>query len=189
MQTQHIQTRRLNVRKEMVDRSSYKVGVVLTVEEVSGKKGNNNKPLKVCRIDIGDDEDGGIPVVTNAPNVREGSRIVVAPAGSEVINDQGEEITLTKTSIAGHESWGMICDSKLMGWSGGAEGIAVQIPDDFPIGSTPPSSKPRPKGQQEEEVSAGPVTDGLYERKLTKEEKKKLAAEKRAAKKAAKAKK
>ena len=175
----------------MVDRSSYKVGVVLTVEEVSGKKGgSNNKPLKVCRIDIGSsEEEGGIPVVTNAPNVREGSRIVVAPAGSEVINDQGEEITLTKTSIAGHESWGMICDSKLMGWSGGAEGIAVQIPDDFPIGSTPPSSKPRPKGQQEEAVPAGPVTDGLYERKLTKEEKKKLAAEKRAAKKAAKAKK
>ena len=107
----------------MVDRSSYKVGVVLSLEEVSGKKGGNNKPLKACRIDIGTGEEGGIPVVTNAPNVREGSRICVAPAGSVVINDQGEEITLTKTSIAGHESWGMICDSKLLGWAGGAEGI------------------------------------------------------------------
>ena len=97
------------------------------------------------------------------------------------MNEEGEEITLSKTTIAGHPSWGMICDSKLLGWSGGAEGVAAQIPEDFAVGSPPPASKPRPK--QEEEAPAGPVTGGLYERKLTKEEKKKLAAERRAAKK------
>lgn len=167
----------------MVDRSGYKVGVVLSIQDVPAKKGG--KSLKACQIDVGTAEEDGIPVVTAAPNVRVGSRIVVALAGSEVMNEEGEEITLSKTTIAGHPSWGMICDSKLLGWSGGAEGVAAQIPEDFAVGSPPPASKPRPK--QEEEAPAGPVTGGLYERKLTKEEKKKLAAERRAAKKAAKA--
>lgn len=167
----------------MVDRSEYKVGLVLSCEESANKKGN--KPLKILRVNVGNGEEDGIPVITNAPNVRVGSRIVVAMAGSTVLDEEGEEITLTKTTIAGHPSHAMICDSKMLGWSGGAEGVAAQIDDSFEIGSAPPASKPRPK--QEEEVPAGPVTDGLFERKLTKEEKKKLAAEKRAARKAAKA--
>lgn len=168
---------------KMADRSEYKVGVVLSCEEVAKKGG---KPLKVLKVDVGNGEDDGVPVVTSAPNVREGSRVVVALAGSAVVGDDGEEMTLTKTSIAGHPSWGMICDSKLLGWSGGAAGVAVQLDDSFPVGSAPPDAKPRPK-QEEEEIPAGPVAEGLFEKKLSKEEKKKLAAEKRAAKKAAKA--
>jgi hypothetical protein len=71
-------------------------------------------------------------------------------------------------------SQGMLCDSRMLGWSGGAEGVAVQVPDSVEIGSSPPASKPRP-GQGGEElpqsVGAGP---GLFEKKLSKEEKKKL---------------
>lgn len=62
--------------------------------------------------------------------------------------------------------------------------MAVQVPESIAIGDAPPASKPQPK--EEETESVGPVTEGLYEKKLTKEEKKKLAAEKCAAKKAAK---
>ena len=167
----------------MVDISEYKVGVVLSVED-SGKKGG--KPLKICSVNIGDDEP--VTIVTSAPNVRDGSRVVVAPAGTTVMNDEGEEMQVTKTSVGGTMSAGMLCDSKMLGWSGGAAGVAVQVPESIAIGEAPPASKPRPKGE-EEAAPAGPVTDGLFERKLTKEEKKKLAAEKRAAKKAAKEKK
>lgn len=180
--------------------SLYKVGVVLSVEEAGGKKGG--KALKICSVNIGGDEGGNddgdvsaLMIVTSAPNVRDGSRVVVAPVGSIIITDDGEEMTVKATSVGGVMSQGMLCDSKMLGWSGGAAGIAVQVPEDIPIGATPPASKPRPGGSgaaaaagaQEEVPTAGSAGGGLYERKLTKEEKKKLAAEKRAAKKAAKA--
>ncbi|CAJ1965065.1 unnamed protein product [Cylindrotheca closterium] len=168
----------------MADISEYKVGIVLSCEDIPKKGG---KPMKVLKVDIGSEDDGGIPVVTTAPNVRDGSRVVVAPAGSTVVSEEGEEIQLTKSTVGGHPSWGMICDTRMLGWSGGAAGVAVQLDESFPVGTEPPASKPRPKQQEEDEVPAGPVEDGLFERKLTKEEKKKLAAEKRAAKKAAKA--
>lgn len=164
----------------MVDISEYKVGVILSLEE-SAKKGG--KSLRICVIDVGSGEP--LTVVTSAPNVREGSRVAVAPVGSTVVTEEGGELTIEKTTIGGTVSEGMLCDSRMLGWTGGAAGIAVQIPESIEIGSAPPSSKPRPN-EGMEEAPTGPVTDGLFERKLTKEEKKKLAAEKRAAKKAAK---
>ena len=168
----------------MVDISEYIVGVVLSVED-SGKKGG--KVLKICIVNIGGDEP--VTIVTSAPNVRDGSRVVVAPAGSTVVNDEGEEMKVEKTSVGGVMSYGMMCDSKMLGWSGGGAGVAVQVPESIGVGEAPPASKPRPKGSGEETTPTGPITDGLFERKLTKEEKKKIAAEKRAAKKAAKEKK
>lgn len=60
----------------VVDRSQYKVCVVLSVEACKGKSGG--KPLKACKVDVvgnGSVEDESmITVVTSAPNVREGSR-------------------------------------------------------------------------------------------------------------------
>lgn len=169
----------------MVDISEYKVGVVLSVTE-SAKKGG--KALKVCTVNVGD-SDSPLTIVTSAPNVREGSRVAVALAGSMVTTEEGEEIRVEKTSVGGTMSEGMLCDSAMLGWTGGASGIAVQIPESIAIGSPPPATKPRPNDGQSsnaEDAPSGPVTGGLFERKLTKEEKKKLAAEKREAKKAAK---
>jgi tRNA-binding EMAP/Myf-like protein len=109
-----------------------------------------------------------------------------------VVTDDGSELKITKTAVGGVMSEGMLCDSQMLGWTGGAAGIAVQIPDSIPIGSAPPATKPRPTNGSAaaaagEEAPSGPVTEGLlFERKLTKEEKKKLAAGKREAKKAVK---
>jgi hypothetical protein len=64
--------------------------------------------------------------------------------------------------------------------------LCAYLDDSYEVGSAPPASKPRPK-QQQQQASTEPVTNGLFERKLTKEEKKRLAAEKRAARKVAKA--
>eukprot|EP00429_Kryptoperidinium_foliaceum_P008843 CAMPEP_0176009248 /NCGR_PEP_ID=MMETSP0120_2-20121206/4155_1 /TAXON_ID=160619 /ORGANISM="Kryptoperidinium foliaceum, Strain CCMP 1326" /LENGTH=158 /DNA_ID=CAMNT_0017342043 /DNA_START=128 /DNA_END=601 /DNA_ORIENTATION=- len=158
----------------MPDRSLYQVGVVLELEETAKKGG---KPLKVCQVDVGTKI---LTIVTNAPNVRTGSRVVVAPVGSVVEQDDGSELEIQPTSIAGTISQGMLCDSKMLGWSGGAAGIAVQVPETLELGSPPPATKPRLDAPQQEEAPSGPVTGGLFERKLTKEEKKKLAAEKRA---------
>ena len=58
--------------KRMPDLSSYKVGVVLSVEDCGSSKG---KSLRACKVNVGD-EDNPITVVTAASNVRQGSRQV-----------------------------------------------------------------------------------------------------------------
>jgi tRNA-binding EMAP/Myf-like protein len=58
----------------MVDISLYKVGVVLSIETKSKSGG---KPLKACKVDIGDADP--ITVATVASNVREGSRYGFTP--------------------------------------------------------------------------------------------------------------
>lgn len=55
----------------MVDRSLYKVGLVLSVHDCGGQKSK----LRACKVNIGD-ESNPITVVTAAMNVREGSRYV-----------------------------------------------------------------------------------------------------------------
>lgn len=170
----------------MVDTSEYKVGVILENhhDQRTKKGGDSSKPLRVCKVDVGE-EDKTLTVVTSASNVRKGSRVVVALVGSTVMGEDGEEIKITKTSVGGVMSEGMLCDSKMLGWSGGAEGIAAQLPESYPIGSAPPATKPRPK-EESPAAAAGPVEDGLFAKRLTKEEKKKLSEEKREARKAGK---
>jgi hypothetical protein len=112
-------------------------------------------------------------------------RVAIAPVGSKVLTDEGEEMVVKKTAVGGVTSEGMFCDSRMLGWSGGAVGVAVQIDDSFAIGSSPPPTKPRPKIADEEELPKVEV-QGLFEKKLTKEEKKALSDERRKARKAAK---
>jgi hypothetical protein len=105
--------------------------------------------------------------------------------GSTIINDEGEEITLKRTSVGGIPSEGMFCDAGMLGWGSGSAGIAAQVPESYEPGSAPPTTKP---GAPKKEEAAAPASEvkGLFEKKLTKEEKKKIAEEKRKAKKAAK---
>lgn len=127
-------------------------------------------------------------ILNNIVTLLKTNRLVVAPIGSTVINDQGEEITITKTAVGGIPSEGMFCDSKMLGWGSGSEGVAAQVPSDFAVGDAPPKSKPGYNARQTSEESSVPAVEvkGLFEKKLTKEEKKKLAEERRKAKKAAK---
>lgn len=54
----------------MVDRSAYKVGVVVSIGDCGSKSS-----LRVCEVNVGD-ENNPVTVVTAAKNVREGSRLV-----------------------------------------------------------------------------------------------------------------
>ena len=103
--------------------------------------------------------------------------------GSEV----GGE-TVTRRAVGGIMSEGMLCDSPMLGWSGGAAGVAVLIPATFNPGDSPPSSRPRGDGGGEAAAAADvpPVTDSMYEKKMTKEERKAAAKAAREAKKLAK---
>mmetsp|Transcript_20362 Transcript_20362/g.26259 ORF Transcript_20362/g.26259 Transcript_20362/m.26259 type:complete len:178 (-) Transcript_20362:301-834(-) len=162
--------------------ADYRVGVVESIQESGGK---GTKALKICKVNIGD-PDNLITVVTSAPNVRAQSRLAVAPVGSTVITPQGEGMLIAKTSVSGVMSEGMFCDSKMLGWDGGSEGIAAQIDESVALGASPPLNKPRPQHETVETVLAESQVKGLFEKKLTKEEKKKLADEKKKARKAAK---
>lgn len=184
----------------MVDTTLYKVGVIKHLEGCGNCKSKNGKALKACKVQILpgiDDDENFITVVTSASNVRIGSRIVVAPVGTTYMTPDGEEHPITKASVGGVTSEGMFCDSTMLGWSGGGMGVAAQVTEDFEIGSPPPSEKPQKRPKEE----AKPYIDGeippeakvevkgLFEKKLTKEEKKKLAEERRKKRKEAKAKK
>lgn len=97
---------------------------VTSIEPVVGKA-----KLRKLTVNIGDGSEG-VTVVTNAPNVREGTRTVLATVGTEV-EVEGEAVQVTKSNVGGVVSEGMICDSVMLGWTGGAAGIAVQVPANF----------------------------------------------------------
>ena len=121
------------------------------------------------------------------PFLSKKNRVAVAPAGSSFLDGEGSMQEVTNATVGGVISEGMFCDSRMLGWSGGAQGVAAQIPDSCEVGTAPPATKPRPGGAGGESTplveSSAP---GLFEKKLTKEEKKKLAEERRKARKAAK---
>jgi tRNA-binding EMAP/Myf-like protein len=163
--------------------ADYRVGVVESIEESGGK---GTKALKICKVNIGDPDGNLITVVTSAPNVRTKSRLAVAPVGSTVLTPQGEGLLITKTSVGGVQSEGMFCDAKMLAWPGGSDGIAAQIDESVAVGAPPPLNKPRPVYETSETALPESEVKGLFEKKLTKEEKKKLADEKKKARKAAK---
>eukprot|EP01065_Artemidia_motanka_P053277 TRINITY_DN9852_c0_g2_i2.p2 TRINITY_DN9852_c0_g2~~TRINITY_DN9852_c0_g2_i2.p2 ORF type:complete len:176 (+),score=63.22 TRINITY_DN9852_c0_g2_i2:70-597(+) len=120
-------------------RSLFKVGVVVSAERIEGKE-----KLQAIEVDIG--AGSPVAVVTNAPNVSEGSRLVVATVGA-VIEDKGEEITIKKTVVGGRPSAGMVCNCPMLGWTGGDDRCAALLPDTFKPGDVPPERRPRMDGK------------------------------------------
>lgn len=154
------------------------VGLVAVLESVAGKD-----KLSKLFVDVGAAEQ--LTIVTNATNVSEGSRVVVALVGTEL----SDGTVVKKASVGGVVSEGMLCDAPMLSWVGGGAGAAAIVPDSFAPGDAPPASRPR-MDQPKAETPAMPAVEvkPLFEKKLTKEEKKAAAAAKkaeRAAKKAA----
>ena len=113
------------------------VAAILSVEAIGGGK------LKTVSLDVG----GGaapVTVVTNAPNVSEGVRVVVALPGATVRID-GDDVLVKVATVGGVKSHGMLCDAPMLGWAGGGAGTAALVPDSFAPGAAPPPSRPRLK--------------------------------------------
>ena len=73
-----------------------------------------------------------LTVITNAPNIRVGTRTVLAEVGTEFEdNETGDMAIVRKELVGGVYSEGMICDSVILGWAGGAAGVAVQVPPSY----------------------------------------------------------
>jgi len=135
-----------------------------------------------CRqLDIGQDED--VTIVTNAPNVGSrtvGKKLAVATVGTEV-----EGVIVSKRSIGGTMSEGMLLDSTGLGWGSGAAGNAALMPDSVEIGAPPPVTKPRlDAGAASEPTTSSAATD----KKKAKEEAKAAAKAAREARKEMKSK-
>lgn len=136
------------VSEESGKYANYKIGRIARVEPVKGKD------LKLCHVDVlGDgNDDNLLPVVTNAKYAEVGWKVIVAgigavvPAGATVSasgDDDDDAIRVTKRSVGGVESRGMLCDCHMLGWTGGAKGFIQQLPDTFNIGDQIPDSRPR----------------------------------------------
>merc|ERR1712048_777933 len=116
------------------------VGLIISAEKVQGKD-----KLQQLKVDIGGGGDP-LPIVTNAGNVKEGIKVVVATVGAKV-NDKGEEIEVKKANVGGCPSEGMLCDGPMLGWTGGGAGAAALVPDTFSPGDKPLKSRPRMDGK------------------------------------------
>jgi len=151
-------------------------GEIVSCDAIEGKD-----KLKRLTVRIADGDDGArLQIVTNAPNVEVGKRCVVAPAGATLRD--GTEVK--KASVGGVASEGMLCDSAMCGWSGGGAGAAALLPGDFPLGTPPPSSRPRLDGKSNDDAGDDEAARQAQKMK-EKEDKKKALAEKRAARDAA----
>eukprot|EP00798_Chlamydomonas_sp_ICE-L_P013271 gene13271-19113_t len=111
----------------------YRVGAVVSCEAVAGKD-----KLRKLSVDVGGGKE--LTVVTNVPNVAEGSRVVVATVGAMVGDEE-----VKKTSVGGVMSEGMLCSNPMLGWTGGGAKTTALLPadDTYPPGSVPPDKPPR----------------------------------------------
>ena len=112
------------------------VAKVLSVEPVP-----NKDKLKVVQVDVGSGEP--ISIVTNAPNVTVAALVVAALPGARV-RCGTEEVLVAVATVGGVKSFGILCDSVMLGWIGGGAGTAALVPDTlFKMGDAPPSTRPR----------------------------------------------
>lgn len=125
--------------------SNYRIGNVLSVEPIA-----KQKDLKKVMVDVnGDSEEGSaVQIVTNAKYIEVGWKVVVAlenaivPAGS-ALDEDPDAIRIKATAVGGVMSRGMLCDSPMLKWTGGAKGMVQQLPESFKIGDAIPSARPR----------------------------------------------
>ncbi len=92
-------------------------------EVVTCKKHENADRLKVCTVDIGDNEN--LNIVCGAPNVAAGQKVVVATVGTTIYPTDGEPFSIKKAKIRGVESRGMICAEDEIGLGNSHDGIMV----------------------------------------------------------------
>lgn len=122
--------------------NNYRIARVVSVDRIQ-----KQKDLKKVLVDSSGNGDT-IQIVTNAKYIEPGWLVVVALEGAIVparanIEEDTDAIQLKSTSVGGILSKGMLCDSPMLGWTGGAKGVVVQLPESYKIGDQPPESRPR----------------------------------------------
>ncbi len=86
---------------------------VVVGKVISAVKHPNADKLKLCRVDVGNEE---LQIVCGGSNVSEGMLAAIGKIGAKVQwHGEGELIELAPTKIRGEESFGMICASDEIG--------------------------------------------------------------------------
>jgi phenylalanyl-tRNA synthetase beta chain len=118
---------RVGLEVEGVEDASAKYKGFVVARVIEAKPHPNADRLRVCMVDA-----GGAPVqvVCGAPNARTGMKSVFSPVGTYI---PGKKITLTKGTIRGVESNGMLCSAAELELSNDHAGI-IELPDDAPVG-------------------------------------------------------
>lgn len=88
----------------------------------------NADRLRVCQVAT---RDGTLQIVCGAPNARAGIAVIYAAVGTYV---PGIDVTLSKASIRGVESNGMLCSAKEINAGLDSDGI-MELPTDIPVGT------------------------------------------------------
>ncbi len=97
-------------------------------EVIEARQHPNADRLRICFVDIG--TGAPVQVVCGAPNARTGMKSVFAPPGAYI---PAKGITLSKGTIRGVESGGMLCSGAELELSGDHDGI-LDLPADAPVG-------------------------------------------------------
>jgi tRNA-binding EMAP/Myf-like protein len=127
---------------------NFRVGVVVSVAAVPKAKKLKSATVQVRPESDDGEDDGTVVIVTNTKHLEEGDRVVVAmvgaivPAGADPDEDE-DAVVVKKSAVGGKMSHGMLCDCPMLGWAGGAAGVAVKLPEDHEVGSAPPAERPR----------------------------------------------
>ncbi len=106
--------------EEIVDPTE-KLAPFSVARVVEAQQHPNADKLKVCEVDTGSET---VQVVCGAPNAKAGMLGVFAPPGTYI---PGSGITLTRASIRGVESDGMLCSERELQLSDEHEGI-IELP-------------------------------------------------------------
>ncbi len=118
----------LGLEVESIDHLGKEFDGFLIGEVLEVQKHPNADRLKVCRVKTSSKQEP-LQIVCGAPNVEQGQKVIVGMIGALVPHDQhdpaGKPLMLSKVSIRGVESHGMICSAKELGLGEDSNGIMV----------------------------------------------------------------
>jgi phenylalanyl-tRNA synthetase beta chain len=118
---------RIGLEVENVENPAAKYAGFVVARVIEANQHPNADRLRVCIVDAGGEP---IQVVCGAPNARTGMKSVFSPVGAYI---PGKKITLTKGTIRGVDSNGMLCSAAELELSNDHDGI-IDLPDDAPVG-------------------------------------------------------
>ena len=105
---------------------------IVVGQVVACQKHPNADRLSVTKVDLGNGKLHSI--VCGAPNVAEGQKVLVAPIGTTLYDQEGKSFKIKKGKIRGEISEGMICAEDELGLGSDHSGIMV-LPDEVEAGT------------------------------------------------------
>ena len=108
---------------ERLGRDPESLNGVVVGEVLSAEKHPNADRLRVCQVDVGEEEP--LHIVCGAPNVAKGQKVPVATVGTMLYPFEGDPFKIKKGKIRGEVSMGMICAEDELGLGADHAGIMV----------------------------------------------------------------